>query len=404
MPKEILINQLFAGKYLEEGENIGHEVINLFRDDHGNHNIFVTPSGRVSGHDLDYILFVRNVSARRTVEVVGLAKDIRDFENEEVKNEEIKNARYAGVSLDQVFKKNIYHGGTDLFTQHITFRAGQFLLPTCRILITLDNNEYSEEYKIIHLDSKRQVIIPQGMREYYSNEVDSKAYNQLKMLIEDHELWNENGVAEKLISDGAEQNQSPSFLEVIRKENDENVFSNLLGYYFEYSHRSFQKFAANVLNIKDMSATFDLYREYYGETKSRVDLWIENENDIIVIENKIKSGINGIIGDASQLDNYCKLAQKQAAKKNIPRLHYFIFAPEYAKYALSQSALKSGYKIVSYKDIYRFFIDETETYIADRVFPDFLRGLKRHTLTYPEWQFNTMRSRMIRKIHMIHNA
>lgn len=29
MSKEILINQLFAGKYLDEGENIGHEVINL---------------------------------------------------------------------------------------------------------------------------------------------------------------------------------------------------------------------------------------------------------------------------------------------------------------------------------------------------------------------------------------
>ena len=36
MSKEILINQLFAGEYLNEGENIGHEVINLFRDDDGN--------------------------------------------------------------------------------------------------------------------------------------------------------------------------------------------------------------------------------------------------------------------------------------------------------------------------------------------------------------------------------
>ena len=33
--KEILINQLFAGRYLDEGENIGHEVINLFKDDKG---------------------------------------------------------------------------------------------------------------------------------------------------------------------------------------------------------------------------------------------------------------------------------------------------------------------------------------------------------------------------------
>ena len=32
---EILINQLFAGSYLNEGANIGHEVINLFKDDNG---------------------------------------------------------------------------------------------------------------------------------------------------------------------------------------------------------------------------------------------------------------------------------------------------------------------------------------------------------------------------------
>lgn len=39
MSKKILINQLFAGNYLDEGKNIDHEVINLFEDDKGNHNL-----------------------------------------------------------------------------------------------------------------------------------------------------------------------------------------------------------------------------------------------------------------------------------------------------------------------------------------------------------------------------
>ena len=30
---DILVNQVFSGSYLEEGANIGHEVINLFKDD-----------------------------------------------------------------------------------------------------------------------------------------------------------------------------------------------------------------------------------------------------------------------------------------------------------------------------------------------------------------------------------
>ena len=69
MSKEILINQLYAGDYLKEGENIGHEVINLFKDDAGNNNLFITPSGYVKNHDLEAVIFVRNVSERRTVEI-----------------------------------------------------------------------------------------------------------------------------------------------------------------------------------------------------------------------------------------------------------------------------------------------------------------------------------------------
>lgn len=392
MPKEILINQLFAGKYLNEGENIGHEVINLFKDDEGNHNLFITPSGHVKGHDIDCILFVRNVAARRTVEVVGLAKNIYS-----ITDEEVKSVKYAGVSLDQIFKNNTYRGETDIFADHITFRAEKFILPSCRVFISLDNNS-SEEYTI-YLDSERKVITPQSLREYYSIDNDSRAYAQLKKLIEDDEIWDENNTTEELYPDGAVQNQQPSFLEVIGKEDDENIFSNLLGYFFEYSHRSFQRFAAksSLLDISDMSASFDLYRE----TMERVDLWIESERDIIVIENKIKSGINGITSDDySQLNKYQEKAEKEALKYS-KKTHYYIFAPDYARFDLSQFKLKKPYKIIRYSDIYSFFIEEAETYIADRAFPDFLRGLKRHTLTFSELQFDTMRSRLLRKINLL---
>lgn len=393
MAKEILINQLFAGKYLDEGVNIGHEVINLFKDDAGNHNLFVTPSGRVNGHDLEYILFVRNISARKTVEVVGLAKGISN-----ITEEETKNVRYAGVSLDQIFSNNTYRGETDPFTNHITFRAEKFLLPLRRIYITIENDYSFEEYTI-HLDTERQVITPQGMREYYSEENDSTAYSELRRLIENSDFWDVRNTTEKLVPDGAVQNKTPTFLEVIRKEDDENVFSNLLGYYFEYSHLAFQKFASapNLLDISGMSASFDLHRE----TMERVDLWIESDEDIIVIENKIKSGINGVTrDDYSQLNKYHEIAEKEAEKHN-KRTHYYVFAPDYARFDLSPFGLQNVYKIIRYSEIYRFFVKETETYIADRSFPDFIRGLKRHTLTFPELQFDTMRSRLLRKINML---
>lgn len=47
MGKEILINQMYAGGFLEVGNNIGHEAINLFKADDGKNYVYVTPSGKV---------------------------------------------------------------------------------------------------------------------------------------------------------------------------------------------------------------------------------------------------------------------------------------------------------------------------------------------------------------------
>ena len=79
---EILINQLFAGSYLQEGTNIGHEIINIFRDDNDENYLFITPYGNVNGHDVDKVLFVQNIKARETMEIVmkaeGLSKTSLD--------------------------------------------------------------------------------------------------------------------------------------------------------------------------------------------------------------------------------------------------------------------------------------------------------------------------------------
>ena len=392
MAGEILINKLFAGKYLDEGENIGHEVINLFKDDDGYNNLFITPNGNVHDHEIESIIFVRNTSAGRTVEVIGRADKIYS-----ISTEEMQQIKYGGVLIDQIFKNNTYRGEIDTFSEHVTFRAGSFRLPSRRVFITIDDDFSPDEY-VIRLDSNRKVIIPQGMRMYYSEDKDSNAYRQLKDFLLSDDLWEKDNTTEKLFVDGNAQNVAPSFLEVIRKEDDENIFSNLLGYYFEYSRYSFQKFAADLLDIPNMSIFFTILRE----TMNRIDLWIESEKDIIVIENKIKSGINGISSDDySQLNKYYETAEKEA-KIQGKQTHYYIFAPNYAKLDLTPYGMKDIYKIIRYGDIYDFFIRESATYIADRAFPDFVRGLKRHTLSLAEFQFDTMRSRLLRKINQLH--
>ena len=41
--KEILLNVMYTGSWLDE--NIGHEIINLFRSDNGQNYIYVLPWG-----------------------------------------------------------------------------------------------------------------------------------------------------------------------------------------------------------------------------------------------------------------------------------------------------------------------------------------------------------------------
>ena len=417
MTKRLLLNTVFTGSYLDEGENIGHEVINLFKDDEGNSNLFITKNGKVDKPDIEYILFVRPVYAKITFEVVGLAKDIK-----RISNDDIEKITYAGCSLKLIFSSNTYHG-KKLEINPVTFRADEFYIPSNRIFITVDENlefDDSDGSKLIRLKRKnsKDVLVPSAMRRYYLE--DSEEYKTLlDELINDSSVWNDNNVT-KLIPDGVAHNQPPSFLEVIRKEDDENIFSNLLSYFFEYSYSSFQKFAKDILEIDDMGASFELVREKAVEKvednpsdkpkrrgKERIDIWIESDNNIIVIENKIKSGINSIVNEeqgkqSSQLNSYYAYAS-EVARKSQKAVHFYILAPDYAKFDLNHFGddIRDNFKIINYSEVYNFFVKESATYIADRAFPDFVRGLKRHTLPLSELQFDTMRTRLLRRISQL---
>ena len=74
--KYSLINS-FAGSYLNEGANIGHEVINLFKDDNGQNYLYITPGGKVdSSHSVKSVIFVRNIEGKTTVEVIAKAEKL----------------------------------------------------------------------------------------------------------------------------------------------------------------------------------------------------------------------------------------------------------------------------------------------------------------------------------------
>ena len=388
---EILINQLFAGSYLQEGINIGHEIINLFRDDNDENYLFITPYGNVNGHDVDKVLFVQNIKARETMEVVmkaeGLSKTSLD---------EIQRIFYAGVNIVDIFNKNLYHGKKDLVETETmaTYRAETIRFPKKgkRIILTVDSNYSAEDGNsiVIFLEPDKKKIVGQSMRTYLSKESYSKIYDVIEELIENDSLWEDHNDTQKITSDGSHGRES------IRKENDELIMSNLLAYYFNYNHRMFVKFTEDVLGVDGFGTSFEITRE----SVKNIDLWIRDEHQILVIENKIKSGLNGKTDDGkNQLNKYYEYTEKIKKEEKLEAAHYYLFVPNYNDIMIENSLIKDKFKVIYYSEIYDFFRNNAAEYLSDKYFPDFLRGLKNQTMTYSELRFSIMRSRFIEKIN-----
>lgn len=391
---EILINQLFAGKYLSEGKNIGHEVIYLFNDDDGVRYLFITPNGSVNYHDVQNVIFVRNIKKRKTVEVVAIGTNLSPADNGIV-----AKARYGGVSLDRIFHGNTYHGGKDSNTTYATYEAGQLLIPggNNRIFLTIDEDFDSTLWpNSIYLKTDKKVLIPQGMRSYFSPQSDPEAYTQLSYLISSKDLWKKANKENGFVADESLSGHSPTFLEIIGKADDELIFSNLLSYYFNYNHKAFLEFALSekLLNIPDLSTEFTITRE----SNYNIDLWIEDSKHIIVIENKINSGINGQreVG-SSQLDKYYLKAREYAVSSG-KEVYFYAFIPDHNSIDIKHYDPHELYKIIPYSYIYEFFASHAGLYIADRYFPEFLRGLERQSMSLSELNLRTMRSRFMREI------
>lgn len=398
---QILINTLFAGSYLSEQKNIGHEFINLFRDDNGDNYLYITPGGTVDDkkYSVKSILFAKHVEGKTTIEILAKAEKLATVD---VPPDDIK---YAGVSLKQIFEDNIYHGKVDPGVYY-TYKAGKIRLPKngTRIIVTIDDDFKVEDIdtRLIKLHSGTKAINPQTGRKYFFQEEDPRAYSELQELLDNDIYWESENTTEKIISDGSTRKIAPTFLEIIRKEDDELVFSNLLAYYFRYNRPIFQKFAKEVLGVSGFAPRFELVRE----SNNNIDLWIEDDKHVLVIENKIKSGLNGLKDDNySQLNKYQEYTEGRIHDPENDSYqkesYYYIFTPDYNQIDVSKYKLEKPYKIINYSIIYNFFCDNAASFMDEKFFSDFLKGLKNHTMSMSELNFNIMRSRLLEKINRV---
>lgn len=431
--EEILINNMYnenQKSYANEGKNIVHEIINLFKAENGKHYIYILSDGTIGYEHNDKIsnIFLTRSVGNKTAEIVALVKNPRQLaqkapkiskeENRKAlckKQEEYINKitydKKRKIKINEIFKNNTYHEKEEKDVIYATFEADIVLKPKEPLFLTYkeENKNHPNTYFL-----KKQFINQSQTAFIKENEDDFKV---LKNLLEANK-WEDSFEkidVDKYLENKKNEKDHYNFLKLIHHEYYEPAFSNLFQHYFKQNPKIFKGFAKEVLGGIDIninSKEFEIKRE-----ENNIDILIRDDNNIIVIENKIKSGING-----KKYDDYGEEVQDQLVKyydyvtetvdetkvkKDNPhyndknrKAYFYIFAPNYKHLDTSKFEKAKIYKTVNYSEIYNFYnkyTEESDKYF-DKYFKDFVNSLYKHTLSVDSDLYDTMLERFVKAI------
>ena len=469
----ILINKMYTGSYLDDndGNNIGHEIINFFKADDGNNYIYITPYGKYKyGKRIKYVLFT-------TPKIDGKYKIIAKAEIEENKvnekgennnkyilkepyrqehNEQALQIKYGGKSIYDIYKDNINNNEAiyasfkvkkiSKVKNEATIEVNLNSTKNSKVnktVVTINKDDFDPqeiknkntkkedvgEKESIKEKENKKIPLNIGMSNkiYLDPNDDDEGQRELavffeKIIEERDDLWQEEKVSEIPKQEEQQGNKKFNFMNLIQKEYDENIFTNLLFYYFNTKYKNENKtdiilnkflswLSENKKEFNCDSKKFDFYeilKEYTitikekgkeekkdeqenktnseNISKGRIDLFASKDNTYLVIENKIKSKINGKKENGYQLSFY-----KDAIETNYtnPKFIGIILVPNYNEEIIKNEEgyknAQSYYTVVYYNEIYDFFAKEIKEKNmldenAKHYYRDFTDALYIHTL------------------------
>lgn len=413
---KILVNRMYAGGFLNN--NLGHEVINLFRTDatgtKGSRNfIYVQPYGDFDQkHDksIDTILLVRHTGPH-IMQIIGKAEDLTqliDFDSKKdkkrtewlksqhdkqlttIKEEKIT---FGGVPINKIFEEN-YHNEIAIY---MTFESQKVRLINKPIYITDEKSREDKSKNIYYVDDKQ--FAKTSLKMYYENNTVLES-----LLSDDSGFWNKENNTETFENIKTEQSHT-NFLQLIKKEDDELSFSNMLAYFLQNNKNLFIEFEKEVLHITKPDENFEISRE-----EKNIDLLIRGNNNVIVIENKIKSKINGLKHDIegdiiqTQLGKYRDIVETMVKNKDDSAFNkktsYFIFTPDYNDINTKTIKDSKGYETIKYSELYNFFAKHK---IDDKYYNDFVNAMYKHTKNIDNDLYEDMKIKFTNKIYNIKN-
>ena len=310
---------MFTGNYLED--NIGHEIINLFKADNNNHYIYLCKDGKYRRKGLpEYLVQVRRYGTR-ILEIINIAK-IESL----VTPDEINTITYGGVPLTDIFTDNIEQG-TDTFA---TFRASMVIKPKAGLhkIITYEGNRLpvnqisSHIVPEVHLDEKRNdnkycFDVGETMRNYISYSTSPQSdYAKMQNLIENafkSNDWIEVGEKVENVETKTEH-ITPGDIYAI--ENLELPYSNAFRFFLNEYPQLLHGFCKFLLTEGEDNVILNELCNYFSARPcptliihrewNNIDLLIEVDKEwVLVIENKIFSALNGRKdNEITQLNKY----------------------------------------------------------------------------------------------------
>ena len=449
--KAIVINRMYVGDYLSS--NLGHEVINMYTADNGKHYLYLNAYGSFAEKwqgKIGYMLLTKYHS-KDCVEVIGKAIGLHDVYNHDEdgsntnKAKEISPRQFNFIEHDKVSYGNVplneLFSNTERQSVYITFKAEKvFKINEGKNIYlhyqsqesnlnkgnnVLNNNE-------IHVYLQNNNLALASLDQFF--EEKNKDYQILYDLInlknyEDY--WVELGEKEKISLLDDYEPRKNSFFDICQIQNNENCFSNALAYFMKQDKYVdlWCNFFENYLNsdIK-LSGDYWIKREEKAkitdneykknnnvEGGGRIDLIIRDSNNVIVIENKIKSDINKKESDRkadyekNQLHRYKEYVDWRISSEGEDKgktVYYSILTPKYNQPEITDLICekgKQGYKIITYKDLYEFLGSQEEIWQDDSNMCAFYEAMYRHTHeNVNDYLYYEMQEKLMHRIYEYH--
>lgn len=339
---------------------------------------------------------------QHTFEIIGYAGDLELLLSKESFKFKQKDSGIieSEKQLEIIENNSIKYGGVkinDLLAEQsnavfVTFKAKNVKRAKKRIFI-VDSIDLADDN---HIYLPNINFSKTSLKMYVDNNKNKEAYVKIFELLSDKKVWEDKNTLTKIDIDKP-LDKNFGILDIIKKDYDELTYSNWLAYYLNNDLDLLKDFCSSVLHIDIDLKSVKVLREYHN-----IDIWIEDSNHIIVIENKIKSGINGERHDLegksvqSQLSDYVKTANKEAHNRKI---HYFLLLPNYSykNEDLKKYSEYDKYILIRYSDLLDFF---QKCNCDLEFYEEFIKAIKKHSTEYRKDLYEIMEDRFVRTIKM----